>query len=201
MRRSSARPSSSRLLSNASRHGCVCRARKLSGQSSRLVAGPDAGRRLVMVQVNMEEARRLLVEGRAVHLGGRLVRFFPSFREVARVVGKHPSSVARWAKREDLLRARAAVLAADRAAAAERPPRTTTSEVEEVLRVVLRVGRAVAARPRPRTSRPCCGSSPACWVSLMCIPACCGISSGYNGCSHRRRAHGDATTARTSAAR
>ncbi len=89
-----------------------------------------------MVQVNMEEARRLLVEGRAVHLGGRLVRFFPSFREVARVVGKHPSSVARWAKREDLLRARAAVLAADRAAAAERPPRTTTSEVEEVLRVV-----------------------------------------------------------------
>lgn len=102
-----------------------------------------------MVEVNLEEARRLLVEGRAVEIAGRLVRFFPSFREVAAMIGKHPSSVARWAKREDLIRARGVVLAADRAASAAQIPRTTTNEVEAVLRVV--AARWASRRRTPAT--------------------------------------------------
>ncbi|MBE7449203.1 MAG: hypothetical protein HS111_09985 [Kofleriaceae bacterium] len=103
-----------------------------------------------MVQVNMDEARRVLVEGRAVEIAGRLVRFYPSYREVAEMMGKHPSSVARWAKREDLLRARGDILAADRAASAAQVPRTTMTEVEAVLRVV---AARWAARRRPPAAR------------------------------------------------
>lgn len=85
-----------------------------------------------MVQVNMEEARRLLVEGRSVHMAGRLVRFYPSFRDVAKMLGKHPSSVARWAKREDLLRAREEVLAADRFAFPHSLPASTATLADDV---------------------------------------------------------------------
>lgn len=63
---------------------------------------------------SMDEVRRLLVEGRMVDIGGRLVRFFPSYRDVAHAHGCHASTVARWARREGLLEARAERLAADR---------------------------------------------------------------------------------------
>ena len=114
-----------------------------------------------MVEVKLDEARRILVEGRAVQIAGRLVRFFPSFREVAEMIGKHPSSVARWAKREDLLSARGAVLAADRATPTAQMPRTTTTEVESVLRVV---ATRWANRRRPPATRDV--------ASVMRIVAC-----------------------------
>jgi hypothetical protein len=69
---------------------------------------------MVMVESKLDGARTLFVEGRVVHIGGRPVRFFPSFRDLAHAHGCNASTVSRWARREGLLAARAERLAADR---------------------------------------------------------------------------------------
>lgn len=83
-----------------------------------------------------EEARRLLVEGRPVRIGGTIVRFFPSYREVARSMDTNVSKVARWAASEKILDARQQRLATDRIEVYPQVPITTETLVEETLRLV-----------------------------------------------------------------
>lgn len=86
--------------------------------------------------VRWDEARKFLVEGRAVVVGGHTVRFFPSYREVARRLGRAPSTVTRWAERNQISAARDEVLAADRIAARPVLPRSIEVITEEMLAMV-----------------------------------------------------------------
>lgn len=96
------------------------------------------------------EARRLLVEGRAVLLGQHTVRFFPSYWEIARDLRCHRSTVARWVQRDHLLEARHQVLAADRRASALGAPATTEALVVQTL---VLVNARWAMSPRPPSAR------------------------------------------------
>lgn len=86
--------------------------------------------------VRWQEARNLLVDGHAVDIGGRTVRFYPSYREVARRLGRAPSTVTRWAERNQISAARDERLAADRIEVRPTLPVSLASIVEEVIGMV-----------------------------------------------------------------
>jgi hypothetical protein len=79
---------------------------------------------------------RLLIEGRAVEVGGYTVRFFPSYRQVARQLGCAPSTVMRWAARNQIAAARDVRLAADRIDARPVLPSSLQAITEEMLAMV-----------------------------------------------------------------
>lgn len=83
-----------------------------------------------------EDARKLLVEGHPVSIGSSIVRFYPSYRDVARLLKSNVSKVARWAKREGILEARRQRLATDRIEAKPMISPTTERLVEETLRLI-----------------------------------------------------------------
>lgn len=78
----------------------------------------------------------MLVDGRAITIGDQTVRFFPSYREIARSMRCHPSTVMRWAQRERIIDARRQRLAADRVVATPAMTPTTETLAEEVLGLV-----------------------------------------------------------------
>ncbi len=100
----------------------------------------------------------MLVEGSAVRVDGALVRIYPSRSEVARRLGMAPSTVSRWARRRQVVEARAARLAADREEAVRHAPASTVDHLVSttlaLLEARLSVGRgAVSMRQMNRLER------------------------------------------------
>lgn len=90
-----------------------------------------------------------LTEGRAVEVDGRVVRFFPSLRDVATAHGVSRSTLGRWAKRAGIGAARRARLARDRGARRAGP-----TSVERYLEQTLAlVSARWATRRRPPSTR------------------------------------------------
>lgn len=102
-----------------------------------------------------EVARRRLVEGYPVKVGGIVRRVFPRQALVAHEIGVPASTVMRWAARTGIAEARAARLAQDR-----RDGTAVPVAIEDVPPALLRLvvahvdaGYAVAPRDRARTLR------------------------------------------------
>ncbi len=118
--------------------------------------GAKEGRRVVG-DVD-QTAWSMLVDGSVVRVDGVVVRVYPSRSEVARRLGVAPSTMSRWARRRQVVEARAARLAADRAERETGAPSRTVDDLVSttvaVLQARLSVGRgAVSMRQVNRIER------------------------------------------------